>query len=278
MSGDSVNREPLPGYLAFLRGGPDRLRLLLLTVEGPAILAADLDGTLVSRAGDEPRQEVVEALLDVARAGVIFVACTGRPAAVALNTVQDLGVERGYVVAFGGAQTIELTSGRILDELVLPAELERETRRLSDLLGLESESYRSGAGTLRIVLSGRPRMIGRAAVRLQHRDCARATLLRPSPEVLGVQHPDAHKQRALAQLAARVGVSRSHIAYIGDGPDDASALSWSGLGVVVANGSEEARASADCSVAAAFVPHLLSILAATRKRYRETGDTATRGG
>ncbi len=53
------------------------------------------------------------------------------------------------------------------------------------------------------------------------------------------------KGKAVAKLAEKLGVKREETICIGDSLNDASMLSWAGLGCCVSNGSDEAKAVAD---------------------------------
>lgn len=53
------------------------------------------------------------------------------------------------------------------------------------------------------------------------------------------------KGRALADLAARLGIAREDVMAVGDQDNDVEMLAWAGIGVAMGNASPKARAAAD---------------------------------
>ena len=90
-------------------------------------------------------------------------------------------------------------------------------------------------------------------------------LLRPAAGVVAVQAAGATKERALAALSKRLGMSPATVAYFGDAADDAPALAWAGLGVAVGDGSAEAGDAADIVVPRQAVAETLARLALARR-------------
>jgi Cof subfamily protein (haloacid dehalogenase superfamily) len=65
------------------------------------------------------------------------------------------------------------------------------------------------------------------------------------PNLLEILADGVNKQIALQQYAGAQGVSRDRVAAFGDQHNDREMLAWAGLGVAMANASEEAREAAD---------------------------------
>ena len=82
-----------------------------------------------------------------------------------------------------------------------------------------------------------------------------------APGYLEVHHARADKRTALAGLCARLGVPAGAVVACGDGAPDAGMLSWAGMGVAIAEGSEQAAAAADVVVARDELADLLTSLA-----------------
>lgn len=65
------------------------------------------------------------------------------------------------------------------------------------------------------------------------------------PDLLEILADGVNKQVALQRYAASRAVSREQVAAFGDQHNDREMLAWAGLGIAMANGSDEARAAAD---------------------------------
>jgi hypothetical protein len=69
-------------------------------------------------------------------------------------------------------------------------------------------------------------------------------VVRSSNVLIEVFPVNVSKGHALAALADHLGVSQSEVMAIGDHDNDIEMLAWAGLGVVMGNGSEAAKAVA----------------------------------
>jgi HAD superfamily hydrolase (TIGR01484 family) len=265
---NEATRDLLPEYLGALMGSGPSSCPPLIALGGADMVVADLDGTLVSSTGDPLAGEVAAGLREVAAAGSTFVVCTGRPTEFARGAVRALGAERGYVIAYGGAETSVLADGSVLDQVHLTSRAVDEVLAVARETGLEVDSHDSPVGVLRLVLTGDERQIEQAAVLIAQALPGIALVQRPQAGVLAVQHAAATKLSALTALAEHLEVDRGFVAYLGDAADDASALRWAGLGIAVAGDSPEAAEAGDMVVSRTQVPRVLVRLALAR-RFRE---------
>ncbi len=62
---------------------------------------------------------------------------------------------------------------------------------------------------------------------------------------MGAYSAGTSKESALAALAQRIGIDRAQVLAVGDNLNDVGMVRWAGVGAMVANGPEEARAAAD---------------------------------
>ena len=104
---DDGTRDLLPEHLVALAAGRAPEGRSLLTCDGPDILAADLDGTLLGPDGT-PGPGVVAELARVRDAGARVILCSGRPTEYVLQKAGLLGLGEGPAIAFGGAETVAL--------------------------------------------------------------------------------------------------------------------------------------------------------------------------
>jgi hydroxymethylpyrimidine pyrophosphatase-like HAD family hydrolase/nucleoside-triphosphatase THEP1 len=262
---DEDSTDLLADYLALRAGWKTAIGPLLLSLDGPDLLATDLDGTLLGPTGDPVAPRIEAALGGVVAAGAAFCVCTGRPSEFARSAARALGAGRGYAIAFGGAETMELAGDRVIDRISIPGPAAEAVRDVARALGLAVDVHDSPGGPLRLVLSGREREVEHAIVALQERAGDLVSLLRPSAGIVAVQGPTATKKNALAALARRLGVAPAAVAYFGDAADDAPALAWAGLGIAVGDGDGDAAAAADLVVPQSAVVETLARLALARR-------------
>ena len=85
----------------------------------PALVACDLDGTLLDDSG-AVAPGVVEAIGELRSAGVLVVICTGRTVAATRAAAARLGLESGPAISYHGAVVVDLADGRWLRRLDLP--------------------------------------------------------------------------------------------------------------------------------------------------------------
>jgi Cof subfamily protein (haloacid dehalogenase superfamily) len=71
------------------------------------------------------------------------------------------------------------------------------------------------------------------------------SLFKTNPEYLEFLNRETDKGVGLAALAAAYRIPREEVIAFGDAGNDAPMLAWAGLGVAVANATDEARAAAD---------------------------------
>jgi nucleoside-triphosphatase THEP1/phosphoglycolate phosphatase-like HAD superfamily hydrolase len=256
----------LPELLAGLVGGhasTDHHRLLI--DGGPDWLIADVDGTLVEHGADAPAASVIAGVHELEAAGATIVVCTGRPADRAVQISDQLGLKRGFVVSYGGAETRDVATAEVVARAALDGAAERFVTTLADTLGLALSVHESSAGPLRLVLTGDNRQVEHAGLAVDEALRGTARWARPMPGVLAVQAWAATKLGALTALVGRVGVDPARIAYVGDGADDAPALTWAGLGVAMAEGSQDAESAADIVMRTHELPELLIRFALARR-------------
>jgi len=261
-------RELLPEYLAVRAGWSAASGPPLLCRDGPELLAADLDGTLLDADGDPLATCLPSRLRGLVADGASVCLCTGRPTGYAFAAAERLGVERGYVIAYGGAETRELPGGRALESTTLPRALLRGAVDAARDNGLAVTVHGDAEDPFRVVLTGAGPDVDAALAALGGTADGRMTGLRPQAEALAVQAAEATKAKAVARLAARLGLAADAVVYLGDASDDGPALEWAGLGIAV-GGDADAAAVADLVVSPADVGTVLTRLALARGLRRQ---------
>ncbi|NLE22528.1 MAG: Cof-type HAD-IIB family hydrolase [Actinobacteria bacterium] len=269
---------------------------------GPALVAADLDGTLIGRdlawAAGTP-----EALAGLRAAGVPTVVCTGRMFRSVRRVAARLGITAGPVVCYQGALVADLGSGEwwrhvrmdagtaaevvrhvaamgrqlnayIDDELYVDEVTEWAERYaehvevgISSVPDLEQEVARRPPTKLVLVTSAAD--VDEILPGLQERWSDSLYVVRSQPDYIEFVDRSVSKSRALEWLCRRLGVERRGVVTLGDGMNDIDMLRWAGLGVAVEEAAAPVRAAADLVVPRAGVPGLLRELA-LRARGRST--------
>jgi Cof subfamily protein (haloacid dehalogenase superfamily) len=225
----------------------------------------------------DPRD--VEAVGRMLRAGITVVACTGRPFPGALPWVKRLGLETP-IVCYQGAQIRALNGETVLDhgiehglamEVILFAR-ERDLhiqgyaddKLLVERDRPEAHEYADHAGmpinvigdldtamgptTPKLVIVARREVLEALLPEVRRRWQGRLNAATSMPTYLEFTSIKSDKAKALAFLCDRLGIPQTQTVAAGDGRNDASMISWAGLGVAVEGSEPEVMAAADRTI------------------------------
>lgn len=242
------------------------------------LIALDLDGTLLT--SDKQISEANKKALQAARElGVYVVLTTGRPLQAIGTFLEELDLlgENQYSITFNGGLVQENT-GRILDKTGFTIEDVRAIRRVTNDLDLPldvlygGDVYSLPAVHESLYLTANPLLnkipvtdeelpeefvynkavsavaadfldgqIPKIPAELHERFeifKSRDILLEWSPK--GV-----HKANGLAKLIGHLGINQSEVMACGDEGNDLSMIEWAGMGVAMANATEEIKSAAN---------------------------------
>lgn len=242
------------------------------------LIALDLDGTLLT--SDKQISEANKKALQAARElGVYVVLTTGRPLQAIGTFLEELDLlgENQYSITFNGGLVQENT-GRILDKTGFTIEDVRAIRRVTNDLDLPldvlygGDVYSLPAVHESLYLTANPLLnkipvtdeelpedfvynkavsavdatfldvqIPKIPAELYQRFeifKSRDILLEWSPK--GV-----HKANGLAKLIGHLGINQSEVMACGDEGNDLSMIEWAGMGVAMANATEEIKSAAN---------------------------------
>lgn len=245
------------------------------------LLALDLDGTLLT--SDKRLSEKNKTALQAAQAaGVYVVLTTGRPLQAITPFLVELGLlgEGQYAITFNGGLVQENT-GRILHQSGFSIEEVQAIRQVTNQLDLPldvicgGDVYSLPARYPSIYLTCNPLLnqilttdqelptdlsynkavsavdaaffdeqIPKIPAELHERFeifKSRDILLEWSPK--GV-----HKANGLKHLIAHLGIQQSEVMACGDEENDLSMIEWAGLGVAMANASEQLKSIANVTL------------------------------
>lgn len=247
-----------------------------VTLFRPDLIASDLDGTLLPPSL-EFLPQTVAAVARLRAAGLPFVVCTGRMFKSARHMLARLGITSGPIVCYQGALVADLGSGVWARHLPIPSNLAADVVRVMRELGrhvnvyVDDEFYvehdddwgrryaeyaEVGMNVVddlltvvttpptKIVIETDPDDVTRLLPDLQARWDGRLYITRSLPHFIEISDPQATKSAALAYLCGKLGATREHTVACGDGMNDVDMLRWAGLGVAVAEASDEVRAAA----------------------------------
>ena len=200
------------------------------------VLALDLDGTLTN---DEkivtPR---TRAALDAAAAqGVTIVLASGRPTAGILPLAKELGLDKkgGCVLAYNGGKIVDCVTGEALYQVQLGAEFVPELCEFAARQDVAILTYNSEG----VVCE-------RDQDEWANKECFTAS----SPFFIAAVPLGVAKDRSLAALLERMGLTRENLMACGDGLNDRSMISYAGVGVAMQNAEDAVKAVADYVTAA----------------------------
>ena len=243
------------------------------------LVALDLDGTILDmKLNLDPRD--VEALGRIVAGGVTVVACTGRPFPGAVPWVKRLGLE-GPIVCYQGAEVRTLDGGVLLDHGVRH-DLAMEVIRYAQERDLHVQAYRDdrlivardrpeahqyaehagmqvhvvgdldramGPTTPKLVIVSTPERLETLLPDARSRWAGKLNVATSVPEYLEFTSVESDKASALEFLSRRLGIARKEVVAVGDGRNDASMISWAGLGVAVKGSPPEVLDAADHTIA-----------------------------
>jgi Cof subfamily protein (haloacid dehalogenase superfamily) len=242
------------------------------------LLALDLDGTILDmRLNLDPRD--VKALSRIVSAGVMVVACTGRPFPGAAPWVERLGL-KGPVICYQGAEVRTLDGGVLLDhgihhelamdvihyarERDLHVQAYRDDKLIIERDRPEAHQYADHAGMEIHVVGDLEGAMGPTTPKLvivttaakaeallpdvRYRWAGRLNCATSVPEYVEFTTVESDKASALAFMAERLGIPQDEVAAVGDGRNDASMIAWAGLGIAVEGSPPEVLAAADRTI------------------------------
>jgi Cof subfamily protein (haloacid dehalogenase superfamily) len=245
------------------------------------LIAIDMDGTLLdSNHAISPR--VKKAITAVRAQGVRIVLATGRPFSGVEKYLEELGLtgEGDYCITFNGAviqnaadtkSVAETTLGyddflyceKIARELGVHFHMLYERSMMTPNADISShtvrDAYISHTPLLyrsveqvdpawrfrKFMMVDDEAVLDKAIANFPPELLQRYTVVKSAADFLEILHPEAGKGRALATLAAYLGVSPERIMAIGDQENDLVMLEFAGVAVAMGNAIDAVKAVAD---------------------------------
>ncbi|WP_213947079.1 sugar-phosphatase [Luteibacter sp. dw_328] len=245
------------------------------------LIAIDMDGTLLDSAHTlSPR---VKAAITAARArGVRIVLATGRPFSGIEMYLEELGLagDDEYCITFNGAVIQNASGTKSVAETTLGYDDFRYCEKIARDLGVHfhvlyersmmtpnadisshtvRDAYISHTPLLyrsveqvdpawrfrKFMMVDDEAVLDKAIANLPPELMQRYTVVKSAADFLEILHPEAGKGRALATLAAYLGVPSERIMAIGDQENDLVMLEFAGVAVAMGNAIDAVKAVAD---------------------------------
>lgn len=236
----------------------------------PALVALDIDGTLVDWSGRMP-EEVHAAVRRVVDAGVPVVLSTGRSWWATRPIFEQLGLPDGWAICSNGAIGLNHAPTKVVfEERFDPAATLAKVAEIAPHMCVAVER-----GLTRT--ANRPFPDGELEGPLEYaslaemasRPVCRVVLRDPADEQdrfeevvgqlglhgvsyfvgwsawLDIAPSGVDKSHGLRQVCADLGIDRSRVLAIGDGDNDTDMLAWAGRGVALGDASPHVKAAAD---------------------------------
>ncbi|MBX5467375.1 MAG: Cof-type HAD-IIB family hydrolase [Firmicutes bacterium] len=246
-----------------------------------ALIALDLDGTAFdARQGTGISDALKSAVAEAQASGVRVILATGRAVVSALPHWQALRLRRGPLIAYNGAEVVEVPQRTRWYRRQLDDEAARRLVALANEWDLLCQVYvgdelwvtredlrvrqyvqkhkipawvRSWAEItawpeppIKILLQAEPEVLDRfrAAVAPIFADFP-VRFMKSQADYLEMVPAGVGKGPALAWVAERLGVARDQVMAIGDAENDIDMLRWAGLGIAMGQSPPEVKAAAD---------------------------------
>jgi Cof subfamily protein (haloacid dehalogenase superfamily) len=245
------------------------------------LIAIDMDGTLLDSAHTlSPR---VKAAITAARVrGVRIVLATGRPFSGIEMYLEELGLagDDEYCITFNGAVIQNASGTKSVAETTLGYDDFRYCEKIARDLGVHfhvlyersmmtpnadisshtvRDAYISHTPLLyrsveqvdpawrfrKFMMVDDEAILDKAIANLPPELMQRYTVVKSAADFLEILHPEAGKGRALATLAAHLGVAPERIMAIGDQENDLVMLEFAGVAVAMGNAIDAVKAVAD---------------------------------
>ena len=249
------------------------------------VLALDLDGTLTN---DEkivtPR---TRAALDAAAAqGVTIVLASGRPTAGITPLATELGLDKkgGCILSYNGGKIVDCATGEALYQVQLPAEYvpelcafaakedvaivtynnegvicERDTDPWANkecftcklpMTHVDDVASYVDYPVCKMLITLDPARRDEVWKKGKQQFAGRIDLYPSSPWFIEAVPLGVAKDKSLAALLERMGLTRENLMACGDGLNDRSMISFAGVGVAMQNAEDTVKADADYVTAA----------------------------
>ncbi len=244
------------------------------------MLVLDLDGTLTNNK-KEIMPKTKEAIIEVQKHGVRIVLASGRPTygIIALANELQLSANNGYILAFNGGRIIDCTNNEVIFEQKLKESIVPELYRNAVDANLAILTYQGkGIATTqkdnkyvlheafinkmpvmqynnflsqlvypinKCLIVGDPEPLHKLELKLSEQMKDNISVYRSADFFLECVPLGIDKAHSLDILIKKTNIKREEIIACGDGYNDLSMIKFAGLGVAMANATDDVKNEAD---------------------------------
>ena len=244
-----------------------------MTMPNISLVISDIDGTLIT-SNHEVTEATKVAAAELHERGIALSLASSRPPRSIKPLAEALGLRSGFA-AFNGALVVT-AGGEVLESSVIPPATTARVKAIADEFGLsvwaydeaewwapvqdsfvEREAHTSGFGPMiqgyaeritrnlnKLTVVGKPESVAEAEKRVVTELDGEVSASRSKPRFLDVTAYGMHKGSVVIRLAKLFGVSREHIAVIGDGPNDIEMFKQAGTSIAMGQAVDEVREAA----------------------------------
>jgi|TARA_B100002003_G_C14081097_1_gene520086 hypothetical protein len=240
------------------------------------LLALDLDGTLIGKdLVISPRTK--NAIGQLIARGVIITIATGRMFQSARPFAQELNISVP-IICYEGAMIANPNTKEVLWHKPVPLNLAKRAIEIANKKELHINAYlddelyvetvnekavlyasiarvsANAVGNLldflnreptKLVIVGTPEEIDGIDKTLKDEFKGALHVAKSFPHFCEIAHRECSKANALSMLADKLDIAQSEVVAIGDNPNDVDMVRWAGMGIGMANGTDEVKEVAD---------------------------------
>lgn len=244
------------------------------------LIALDMDGTLLNSEREISAEN--KAAIAAARAqGVVVVLASGRPIdgmRTQLKTL-DMTSDEDYVLSYNGSLVQKVKSGSIIRSNILTAADAKKLARLAREYGVHIHAFSQTRGLitpalnhytehessiigmpitvidfaeldedeqiLKVMMIDQPELLSAAIKQIPESLHAEFTIVKSAPYYLEFLNLESNKGTGVKALADYLGIAADDVICMGDEGNDLHMIEYAGLGVAMANASDEIKAAAN---------------------------------
>ena len=241
------------------------------------LIATDLDGTIINSA-NECHPSTVEEIKRLRSMGVRFCVCSGRPLDSVVGLLKGWGLENDtdYLIGSNGGEVMELATGKRAEAYPLSPELLRELWDIYEPLGL-IPTYQIGMDLYLPVITPQAEIVAhRVGINLIQQDVRtmdieqriktlfilnpedmekaeryaaehpdpRYIAFKTAPDLFEMTHPMLAKDVGVQIVGAMMHIEPDEMMAFGDTTNDLDMLRYVKYGIVMENGTDDAKALA----------------------------------
>ena len=240
------------------------------------LIAVDMDGTLLDD-NKNISPLTIKAIQKAESMGIIFTISTGRPIMGVEKYNQILNL-KSPIITYNGAAIVKADTKKVLfiqnlleqdaikilelgsnlgitmciwahDNLYCNVlnELVMDYKKLSDVEPILINDFTTLAkeGITKILWYSDATFIENVQLKLKNINFNKVSFYTSKPTFLEFVHSDVSKARAMEQIGKMYGISRKEMIAVGDGQNDLPMIEYAGLGVAMANSSDEIKQKAN---------------------------------